>query len=142
VSKHATKFLLLAFILVALGGISLACQPSAATRSEVTTSTGAAVSKTFPTAVPTATAQGAAKTGSSGGDAASGKTVFNSNCAACHPDGKQGVGPSLVGVTGKMTPEELTGQIRDGKGVMPGFPASKISDAQLGDLIAFLKTLR
>ena len=139
--KHAVRFLVLVLVLFALGGVSLACQPSAATNSGLVTSTGT-VSKTFPTPLPTPTTLSAAMTGGSGGSADSGKAVFASNCTACHPDGKQGVGPSLAGIAGTMTLEQLTSRIRDGKGVMPGFPASKISDAQMGDLIAFLKTLQ
>ncbi|MBI2304164.1 MAG: cytochrome c [Chloroflexi bacterium] len=73
-------------------------------------------------------------------DATSGKALFTSKgCNACHPDGKQGAGPSLIGVTDRLSEDKIKQQIRDGGARMPPFP---MSDKELADLIAFLKTLK
>jgi cytochrome c2 len=55
-----------------------------------------------PAATPAmATAAPAAPAASGGGDAVAGKTLFNTNCAACHNLDKKMTGPALRGVTGR-----------------------------------------
>ena len=55
-----------------------------------------------PAATPaTATAAPAAPAATGGGDAVAGKTLFNTNCAACHALDKKMTGPALRGVTGR-----------------------------------------
>lgn len=76
------------------------------------------------------------------GDVTAGKAIFDTNCGACHPNGGQGVGPSLAGGMGRLGQSAVTTQIRNGKGSMPPFPTSRISDSQLNDLLAYLNTLR
>jgi len=76
------------------------------------------------------------------GDPVAGKAVFDSNCTACHPGGQQGVGPSLVGAIGRLGEAGERNQIRNGKGAMPPFPESRISEKQLADLIAYVATIK
>ena len=72
--------------LIATAVLIVACGPAAA-----------------PTPVPAATPTKAASPGATsaataaGGDLALGKTVFDTNCAVCHPGGGAGVGPSIKG---------------------------------------------
>jgi quinoprotein glucose dehydrogenase len=57
---------------------------------------------------------------------ASGHEIYTSQCAACHRadlGGNEGQAPSLVGIKGRRTLEEITAVIQKGSGRMPGFPA-------------------
>lgn len=67
-----------------------------------------------------------------------GEAVFNGFCNSCHPGGKQGAGPAIIGLSG----QQVTTAVRAGKGAMPAFGADKITDRQLDDLVAFVNTLR
>ena len=79
---------------------------------------------------------------SSGAEA--GKTVFTTYCNACHPNGGAGIGPKLYGADfSKQFGQDsvLTQFVRAGKGNMPGYASGQISDAQMADLIAYLRAL-
>jgi len=78
--------------------------------------------------------------GAGGGDSARGQQVFTTSCNACHPGGRQGVGPTLAGVTSKLSDTRTIQVVRQGSGGMPAVGAS-FSDQQLADLLAYLKTL-
>lgn len=84
---------------------------------------------------PTAGAS-AAKQG--GGDTQGGKTLFNSLCNACHPNGKAGVGPAVTG----LSEEAVRATTRKGKGSMPGFSETQVSEGQLAELVAYIKSLK
>ncbi|TAK36860.1 MAG: cytochrome c [Chloroflexota bacterium] len=71
----------------------------------------------------------------SAGSAAAGQTAFAANCGACHPNGGAGVGPAAKGVPVNT----ITQVVRQGRGAMPAFPASRLSDQQLADIVAYLK---
>jgi mono/diheme cytochrome c family protein len=97
-------------------------QASATTSNAATTSTGAKAS----------------------GDAAAGGKVFAANCTGCHPGGKAGLGPALSGPQfSAKYPDDaaITKMIRTGQGGMPAFPATKLSDGDLNDLLAYLHSL-
>jgi quinoprotein glucose dehydrogenase len=54
-----------------------------------------------------------------------GKSIYLRDCAVCHGDSGQGSPPqfpSLVGLSGRMTPADFTVRVRQGAGRMPGFP--------------------
>lgn len=69
-----------------------------------------------------------------------GQVVFNTYCSKCHPGGEAGLGPSF---NDKPLPGFLVRfQIRNGLGVMPAFKEEVISDDDLDNLIAYIKTLR
>ena len=123
-----------ALLLTLAGLIAAACAPAAAP-----TPTRAPAVAT-PTPAPAAAT--ATRPPAPAGDTAAGKAAFDRNCNVCHPAGQQGVGPSLVGVGSKMTDDQIRTQVRQGKGAMPAFAAAQISDADLSNLIAYLKTLR
>jgi quinoprotein glucose dehydrogenase len=67
------------------------------------------------------------------------RTLYLSQCAACHQDNLQGQPPdfpSLIGVGTRLTAEQITTTIRTGKGRMPAFSA--FSDDQVASLVQFL----
>lgn len=73
-----------------------------------------------------------------------GRLVYTSRCAGCHgtTGGGGELGPSIVTRVPSRTDEELATVIRQGLPTA-GMPASpNITDAELGDLIRFLRTLR
>jgi len=79
-----------------------------------------------------------------------GAALFKAKCAACHgPDGK---GDTSMGKVlkvrdlssddvQKQTDAELTAITENGKGKMPAYKG-KLTDAQIKDLIAFIRTLK
>jgi quinoprotein glucose dehydrogenase len=69
------------------------------------------------------------------------RTLYLSQCAACHQDNMQGQPPdypSLIGVGTRLTGDQITTTIRTGKGRMPAF--SGLSDDQVSSLVQFLMT--
>lgn len=94
------------------------------------------------------------------GDVNAGAKTFTEQCAKCHgPDGK-GDGPSLAKLHPKSNPVNWTNPVamrqwsdaeidaiirKGGKGVgdSPVMPAyqGKLTDAQIGDLMAFIRSL-
>jgi mono/diheme cytochrome c family protein len=88
----------------------------------------------------------------SGGDAAHGRSLFNQTCIVCH--GADGVGtlrgPSIAGsprepayiATRVRRSGSSTSPVYDGLtgGVMPFWAKDRLSDAELRDLIAFIKS--
>ncbi|WP_199699687.1 c-type cytochrome [Deinococcus sp. RM] len=85
------------------------------------------------------------------GDAQAGQTVYVGNCAGCHGANGQGqIGPSLVTADGpkSWTLAQFTTTLREGKtpdrelsATMPRYGEAQISDAQVADLQAYIKTL-
>ena len=74
------------------------------------------------------------------GDAANGKTIFDSNCAGCHgADGKSGsAGPNLVeGALTALTTAQMAQSVVDGKGIMPAF--TQLSNQEVADVVAYVK---
>jgi mono/diheme cytochrome c family protein len=65
-------------------------------------------------------------------------------CAHCH--GKDGVNgelaPDLQHVRDRMNAAQLTRQIREGSKGMPAFGPDQLTDAQVSDLVVFLRTKR
>jgi len=71
---------------------------------------------------------------------AKGEAIFMSYCHKCHPGGTAGLGPAI---NNKPLPGFLIRfQVRRGLGVMPAFKEEVISDDELDNLVAYLKTLR
>lgn len=86
-------------------------------------------------------------------DAAKGKTVFETNCSICHEAESETtkVGPGLKewfkkpphDFNGKQhthNEETLREQVKNGSNAMPPM-GSLVSDADLNDLVAYIKTL-
>ncbi len=97
-----------------------------------------------PTPAPAGASGGSAATSASTGDAGAGRSVYVQLCDACHPGGGAGLGPALSGADFEASfggDEALAAIIRDGTSGMPAFPSSRVSDTQLLDLVAFIRTL-
>ncbi|WP_412028937.1 c-type cytochrome [Deinococcus yunweiensis] len=85
------------------------------------------------------------------GDVKAGETIYASNCSGCHgADGKGVVGPSLVTADGPKawTDAQLLTTLREGKtperelsAAMPRFTEAQISDSDVTNLHAYIKTL-
>lgn len=67
-----------------------------------------------------------------------GEALFRENCNVCHPSGGRGVGPALER---SLARESAVQQIRDGFGLMPGFPADKLSDPDVDAVLAYVDGL-
>jgi len=70
-----------------------------------------------------------------------GAALYNSQCAVCHgPDrkGQAGVFPSLVEATKKLSPQQMTDVIHNGRGRMPGF--TNLSGDALKELLAYVRS--
>jgi mono/diheme cytochrome c family protein len=89
---------------------------------------------------PATVAATAAAAPAAAGNATAGKAVFDQNCGSCHPNGAAGVGPALAGKN--LAAATITTTVRSGRESMPPFPASKISDPQLADLVAYVQSLK
>lgn len=89
--------------------------------------------------------------------ASAGERVFQSHCAACHAvrgsDAAGILGPDLSHLMSRRTlaagvldntPGNLAGWIADPQGLKPGaqMPAHLVSGSELGDVLAYLETLR
>lgn len=75
------------------------------------------------------------------GDATRGRVLFQNpeiKCQSCHPNGAAGRGPSLVGVS----PDKIATYVRNGRGQMPAYPQSRLSDQDLADIIAYVTSIK
>lgn len=69
-----------------------------------------------------------------------GEEVFMHRCNQCHPRGEAGLGPAL---NNKPLPGFMIKfQVRHGFGAMPAFSEKELSDFDLNNVVAYLKTLR
>lgn len=75
-------------------------------------------------------------------DARRGRAVFATTCSLCHgARGTGGTGPSLTGVAGRLTAEQVEGQIRNPRGTMPRLYPGTLTDQDLLDVTAFVRGL-
>ncbi len=68
-----------------------------------------------------------------------GRSLYQKNCASCHGADRAGhppTFPSLIGVSGRLTNEELVDFIHAGKAPMPGFP--NIAGQSMTDLLTYV----
>src|SRR3954453_18605398 len=73
-------------------------------------------------------------------DKDAGKAVFQRVCESCHGVGASGgQGPALVPYKKELP--ELVAIVRQGIGLMPEIPRSDISDAEIAQVHAYLKSL-
>lgn len=75
-----------------------------------------------------------------------GKLLFEKNCSSCHGFVHDGIGPSLSGVTKKVSPEWLQKfirnprSVRDSASVMPAF--SSLTEKEITSITAYLNTYK
>ncbi len=69
-----------------------------------------------------------------------GRTTYLNQCSICHGEHRAGTAeyPSLLNITARLTPAQMTATIHDGKGRMPALP--NIQDEQLKTLLEYLQT--
>lgn len=99
-------------------------------------------------AAPAAASSTPAEGEATAGNAEEGKTKFAGTCAGCHgANAEGGMGPALKNAAG-WTDAQFATALREGKtpekqlsAVMPQFTADAVSDAEIGNIHAFLKTL-
>lgn len=74
------------------------------------------------------------------GNATTGESVYQSNCASCHgANARGGSGPNLISELKNHDDAEFIDVILEGEGSMPGF--SKLEDQAIADLMAYLHSL-
>jgi glucose dehydrogenase len=74
-------------------------------------------------------------------DASPGAQFYQSQCAMCHGVDRAGsppAFPSLVGILDRLTPEQVTEQVKSGKGIMPSFP--NLDDHAVAALLEYLRS--
>jgi len=72
-----------------------------------------------------------------------GAKVYHTKCSVCHGENRQGHPPkipSLVGIGSRLTNQQITATIHNGKGGMPAF--AKLDDPDLSALIHYLTTTK
>ena len=69
-----------------------------------------------------------------------GAAIYLRYCQVCHPNGQKGVGPALI--ASPRSDDEITTLVRHGKANMPAFDTTLISDADLRDLIDYIRSLK
>lgn len=88
---------------------------------------------------PAATAAPAATTA---GDPAAGQKVWASQpCSGCHGANAEGGSAPKLAATARSY-DRVLAQVRKGGGPMPAFPADQISDQDVQNLYAWLKSLQ
>lgn len=118
-----------------------ATTPVAATTPEATppaTTPEATPPATTPEATPPATppATPATAPAAAAGDVARGHTAFNRVCGRCHEDGESdGPAPNR-----NLAEDRLRTIVRSGTGRMRAIPTSRLSDADLTHVIAYLRS--
>lgn len=70
---------------------------------------------------------------------AEGVPQFNRACGRCHPQGGEDIGPDLHNKN--LTTEAMTKVIREGTKRMRAIPPTKLSDADLPRVLAFLRSI-
>lgn len=93
---------------------------------------------------PAAAAAQAAAVSPSTGDAAAGQAIFQASCNGCHPNANAGIGPALHGQAFMDRYSDngvLAAVIRGGRGGMPAFGPERLSDPDLANLIAYVRSL-
>jgi mono/diheme cytochrome c family protein len=74
------------------------------------------------------------------GDDPPGKVPYDRVCRVCHgPEGRGNQGPRLVPF--EMDADELIVQVREGSGEMPPISENRVSDDEVKQIAAYLKSL-
>ena len=65
---------------------------------------------------------------------------FTRYCQVCHPGGRKGVGPVLIGI--QKSDAEIKAIVRSGKANMPPYGPDRIPDADLQSLVDYVRALK
>ena len=68
-----------------------------------------------------------------------GERQFNRACGRCHPHGGEDDGPSILNKN--VSEERMTKQIREGSKRMKAIPPTKLSDADLTQVMVYLRSI-
>jgi mono/diheme cytochrome c family protein len=74
--------------------------------------------------------------------ASPGAVVYMRYCNTCHPGGARGAGPSVIEQAPHLSDDQLRAVVRNGKTRMPPYSSAIISDQQLSDLVAYIRTMK
>lgn len=74
-----------------------------------------------------------------GEDLARGRRVFDRACGRCHPGGEEDVGPRLVNKN--LDEARIIKQVREGVGRMRPIPLTKLPEANMPALMAYLRSI-
>ena len=74
-----------------------------------------------------------------GNQLAQGRQVFDRACGRCHPGGEEDVGPRIINKN--MDQARVQKQIREGTGRMRAIPPTKLPDANMPALMAYLRSI-
>jgi mono/diheme cytochrome c family protein len=78
------------------------------------------------------------------GDAAAGQARFQTACNPCHPSARAGIGPALSGASfTERYPDDaaVAAVVRSGRRAMPAFRPDQLSDQDLTNIIAYVRSL-
>ncbi|MBI2864997.1 MAG: cytochrome c [Chloroflexi bacterium] len=133
----------IAFIRSLSGGNSSQSGSSSAVASPTPSGSGIAPAIAPPSPAGSGTSSSSSSAGSSE-KVAAGKAVVEKNCSACHPGGHKGIGPDLGAADFKTRypqDSDIEKVIRGGRNVMPAWSTDKVNDSDLGNVIAFIRSL-
>jgi len=112
------------------------------TGAPVTTGTPGATGAPGTTGTPVPTGSPAPAGGGAGGGTSSAQTIYKSNCLSCHGTNMEGgVGPNLTKVGSKLSADQISTLITNGRGGMPAFKG-RLSDADIKGLTDYLAGLK
>ncbi|MGH8779650.1 c-type cytochrome [Paraburkholderia sp.] len=78
-----------------------------------------------------------------GGVTNHGASIYATNCAGCHgQNGEGGVGPSLVGIAGRLTLDDVESRIREPSGIMPRLYPNPVDAKDVEDVARFMMSLK
>lgn len=93
---------------------------------------------TTPQTSPSASTSPAATQSAGGTTKVDAQTVFKANCVSCHGVNLEGsVGPNLQKVGSRLSKDQVSATVTNGKGAMPSFK-DKLSDDEVSSLATWL----
>ena len=127
--------------LLAAGAIAVLIATGCTKSSDQSSSTTSTT--TTQTAAPGTTSSQTAATSGVSGDTAHGKTIFGTNCSACHgaTGTEGGIGPSLKNEKSRKNYEQTIAWIKNPQPPMPKLYPSPLSEKDVDDVAAYVEGL-
>lgn len=129
-----------------LVALSVGCTLASPTPTESHPSAVTVTNLRIPTPLPSPTPSPSPTPGQLSGDASRGQTIFATQCAACHGQGGAGGFAPALNTTEfqqKFSQDAaLRTILRQGSGAMPAYGVNRLSDHELADLIAYVRSLQ